>query len=88
MKVEALKAKGIRLTAEAIDELRLPDDVIKTTQSYQNQRKWAETLRDEDWTVIDLGDNTADEVPGAYYEAELEILFPARSAPQTQRSQP
>jgi hypothetical protein len=88
IKEDILNEQGIAPTDEAIDALRLPDDRIKTTKSYQNQRNWAKKIRDEEWTVIDSGNNTADEFPGAYYDAEIEIFFPDRSGVRSSTAQP
>jgi hypothetical protein len=77
--IEHLERQKIPVTEEAIQAARLPDEVIKTTKSYQNNVAWAKRMKDEGYTVIDIGNNSGSPLPGAYYEAELGILFPGRT---------
>lgn len=73
---EHLVRQNIPVTREAIQATRLPDAVIKTTKSYQNNLAWAKKMKDEGYTVIDIGNNSGSPLLGAYYEGELGILFP------------
>ena len=78
LKIDYLKSQSRPVTEEAISSVRLSDEAIKTTNSYKNNIAWANRMRDEGYTVIDIGNNTSSSSPGAYYEAELDILFPGR----------
>lgn len=78
MKLEILKAEGKPVTQQALDAIRFDDDVIKGTQSYKRNMEWAAKMRDEGYTVIDLGNNTGAPELGAFYAGEAQILFPNR----------
>ncbi len=75
---QALRKEGKLVTPAAIDAYRLPDDVIRSTTSFKRNMEWAQRMKDEGWTVIDIGNNTKSNSLGAYYEGELKILFADR----------
>jgi hypothetical protein len=73
------------LTQEAKEEITklqkslgmkwLPDDVIKTTLAYQQDVKWAYSVKRQSYTLIDIGDPTGVGDLGPFYGAEKAIWF-------------
>ncbi len=67
------------------DKKYLPHNEVVKTQMYQKNKAWAQKLRDEGYTVIDLGDplgatygmsgGLQGEGMSAFYSIEKKILF-------------
>ncbi len=55
---------------------RLPDDLVRQTQSYRENQAWAQELISEGYTVIDLGNVNNSAELGAFYTIEIETIFP------------
>jgi hypothetical protein len=52
----------------------LSDQEVMSSEMYKKNRLWAETLRDQGYTVVDLG-NPAGKPPSQFYNVECETLF-------------
>jgi len=53
----------------------LPDEVIHQTTFYKENIKWAEKLRNENYTVIDIGNPNGKSELGPFYSGELDAIF-------------
>lgn len=79
IKVETYKGGTLRANyefqklAEGFPNGIVPDDLVVTTKSYKQNVAWAEKLRNEGYTVIDLGQNGLPSSP--FYDAEVANIF-------------
>ena len=53
----------------------LPDEIIHQTTFYKENIKWAQKLRTEGYTVIDIGNPNNKPVLGPFYSGELNAVF-------------
>ena len=53
---------------------RVPDDAIPNSEMFQENEAWAQKLRDQNYTVVDVGDPSG-QGPSAFYSMEQRILF-------------
>ena len=53
----------------------LPLDDVRTTAGYAENKAWAEKLKSEGFTVLDLGNPNGLAERSAFYEIELSVLF-------------
>jgi hypothetical protein len=53
----------------------MPPDVVKTTDLYSDNAAWAKKLKDENYTVLDLGNPNNLAESSAFYDMELIMLF-------------
>ena len=54
----------------------LPEEEIRDSLMYIENKAWATKLRDEGYTIIDLGNPNNITSPSEFYKMELQILFP------------
>ena len=53
---------------------RFTDEELKQLQTYAENEDWAQKLRDEGYTVIDIG-NPQENDPSVFYDMEGSIIF-------------
>lgn len=58
------------------DQAMLPDAMVKSTDLYKENVRWVSSLKEEGFTVIDLGNPNSLPSPSVFYEMEKSILFP------------
>ena len=52
----------------------LPDEIVKTTDLFKENINWASKLKNEGYTVIDLGNPNSLSKPSVFYEMEKSLL--------------
>lgn len=53
---------------------QIPEDVVRDSQMFQENQAWAKKLKDQGYTVVDVG-NPGAQKSSPFYETEKEILF-------------
>lgn len=71
--VEA-KEDWARLQAEYEPD-QIPDDVAAKSKMFEANKKWAEKLRDQGYTVVDIGTSNPTQGEGPFFAMERDILF-------------
>lgn len=67
--------KALQKQREANGGRKLKESALFETEFFKSNKKWAEKLKEEGYTVINLGQNGI-ETRSPFYDMELEILFP------------
>lgn len=65
----------INALREKYDVDILPDEVIHQTTFYRENIKWAQKLRQENYTVIDIGNPNNKADLGPFYRGEINAVF-------------
>ena len=76
-KLEIQRLVDIKATKLGKDskEILLSYDEVKKTMAYAENRIWAEYLRKNGYTVIDIGNPNSIMEPSAFYDMEREVIF-------------
>ena len=53
----------------------IPDSVLPSTKMFQTNEAWAQLLKQQNYTVIDLGNPFVNPTPSLFYNAEQKVLF-------------
>jgi hypothetical protein len=53
---------------------RIPDHEIPNTLMFNANKEWAEKIKNEGYTIIDIG-NSHNKTPSVFYEMEIETIF-------------
>jgi hypothetical protein len=56
---------------------RIPDSQVRESLMFREKKAWVEKLRDEGYTVVDIGNPTQQGL-SPFYEMEKGILFPVK----------
>jgi len=52
----------------------IPPDVVKKSQLFKENKAWAQKLKDQGYTVVDV-DNPGNQPPSPFYDMEKQVLF-------------
>ena len=54
---------------------RIPDDVLKESEMFKANQTWIEQMKQEGYTIIDVGNPNADSTSSPFYDMETRIVF-------------
>ena len=75
LEMENLRKDIARDLGKNIDEVLIPYEQIKTTLAYAENKDWAQYLKDNGYTILDIGNPNMINESSAFYDMEKLVLF-------------